>query len=186
MFAHVCCSPRVAGRSRSASAFKFIWTILIKLQKRRKFGSIFVAQQSIIIIMGYYTIIDPPRRNSFLFIPSTLHSEVRAQRQRQSRASGTVGGFSVLLWDTLAGRLLEKGTEPGPFSVQGQFRWWFQPPLSPPSISLPLTCTCISDKRGKTQFGDNVPILKHGHTSCSSSRVTFCYQDFTCTVVFLT
>ncbi len=38
------------------------------------------------------------------------------------------------------------------------------------------TCYCISDKRGKRQFGDNVPILKHRHTPHSSSRVTFCYQ----------
>lgn len=41
-------------------------------------AQLFAAQQSVTIIMGYYTIIDPLRRNTFHFIPSALHSVVRA------------------------------------------------------------------------------------------------------------
>lgn len=151
------CSPNVVSKSRSVTFFKFIWFILITLIV----WGIFVAQQSIIIIIGYYTAIDPPRRNSFVFIPSAQHSEVRAQWQ--NRASGTMGDLVSCSMILKQGVFWNRGLNLG-LSCSGSVSLMISSHsfnLSTPSTLLPLTCSCITYKRGKTQSVDNIPILKH-------------------------
>lgn len=111
MFAHVCCSPRVAGRSRSVTAFKLLWTILVILQNRMKFGSLEYLCGSAVYnnYNGtlYYNWSPEEKFISFYPLSPAHWGESTASAAEQDLRD--CGGFSVLLWDTLANRGLNLG-----------------------------------------------------------------------------